>query len=242
MEFTCLHRASLCCVLSLASSSAAFAAPGFFFTKNSLMSEKNYAQYIHEAHELGAPVKIFTVDFNPMTADHLRDFNDMQRELREFSETSRDGVILFGYSATSKFVAKLALEEANIRGLFVMDPVDGTPPFMSQRNFPVFLEPAMVIKVPTWIVQSEYGSVPASMGPACVPKDYGADFFAAHVEPQMLRHEKITGSDHTDFLNPPISMILEKPCKPGTATSASVLNTTLSLFRDFLGAQVNGYR
>jgi hypothetical protein len=76
--------------------------------------------------------------------------------------------------------------------------------------------------------------VPAALGQACVPKDYGADFFAAHIDPLKLRHEKIKGADHTDFLNPPISRILQNSCKAGTATSASVLSTSLNLFRNLI--------
>jgi hypothetical protein len=217
--------------------STAQADPAYFFTRNSMMDDVNIQPYMDDAHAAGGDMQmVFVVDFNPMTANHLRDFEKMRQAFHEFSKNASDGVVLFGYSATSKFVAKLAAEESNVRGVFLMDPVDGTPPFVGKKKFPVFLDDQMRIKVPTWIVQSEFGVEPATMGQACVPKEYDGVFFGAHVEQLFLNYVKVAGSGHNDFLNPPISMILKSACKRGTLPSREVLGFTREFFGTFISS------
>jgi pimeloyl-ACP methyl ester carboxylesterase len=216
---------------------SAQAAPAYFFTRNSMMNDVNIQPYMDDARTAGGDMQtIFVVDFNPMTANHLRDFEKMRETLREFSRNAPDGVVIFGYSATAKFIAKLAAEEANVRGVFLMDPVDGTPPFVGKKNFPVFLDDQIHIKVPTWIVQSEFGVEPATMGKACVPKEYDGVFFGAHVEPSFLNYVKVPGSGHNDFLNPPVSLILQTACKRGTVPSQEVLGFTREFFGKFISS------
>jgi hypothetical protein len=156
----------------------------------------------------------------------------MREALTAFSKKATDGLVLFGYSATAKFVAKLATENFNIKALFLIDPVDGTPPFTSKKNFPVFLTEESHINAPTWIVKSEFGTTPWALGKPCVPHEHGSEFFASHTDLSMLKFIHIAGSSHIDFLHPPISQMLKMPCKPGSANPESTRTTTLQLFQE----------
>ncbi len=125
----------------------------------------------------------------------------------------------------------------NIRALFLIDPVDGTPPFCQKKNFPVFLDDETRINVPTWIVKSEFGTAPWALNQTCVPKDFGSDFFANHINSSKLKFIQINGSGHTDFLANPVSIFLEKACKPGTLSKNDVLATTQSLFHEAINSK-----
>ncbi len=207
---------------------------GYFFTKNSLMSDANIQAYTDTVPKFNTVQTIFTVDFNPLTANHVRDLKKIREALQEFSKKATEGIVLFGYSATSKFVAKLASENFNIKALFLIDPVDGTPPFSSKQNFPIFLDENTQINVPTSIVQSEFGTQPWMLGLPCVPEGLGAEFFAQHVNPNLLKFVKIPGSGHIDFMSPPVSKMVEATCKAGTAVKTQVRSVTQTLFKQLI--------
>jgi hypothetical protein len=230
MDFRIVFAAAPVAAILSVSALPAMADVGYFFTKNSFMSEENIKSYMDLANATGAIKTVFSVDFNPLTANHVRDLKLMRESLLEFSKQATDGVILFGYSATSKFVAKLAAEVENIKALFLIDPVDGTPPFCAKKNFPVFLTNDTHISVPTWIVKSDFGTQPWTLNQTCVPKDFGADFFSKHIEAAKLKFIQIAGSGHTDFLANPVSLFLEKACKPGTLAKSEILTMAQDLF------------
>lgn len=71
------------------------------------------------------------VRFLPMVADHWRDVLDLFRKVQHELRLGRR-VHLFGYSIGAKFAARLGKDMPNISSVFLLDPVDGGPPFGSR--------------------------------------------------------------------------------------------------------------
>jgi hypothetical protein len=209
--------------------------PVFLLIRSTVMTSKNVEPYFRNSHVNSGNIVVFTVDYNPLTANHVRDYKKLQKFYRELSPRAPHGVVLFGYSATAKFAARLARDEMNVRGLFLLDPVDGAPPMCGQKKFPTFLfDGAPLISVPTAIVSSEYGEAKGLMKAACVPAGNGSQHFVEHVDASVLEWVRVEKAGHLAFMNPPMAFVARAICHPGKRKAKDVVREAVEVWDRFL--------
>ncbi len=160
----------------------------------------------------------------------------MQRE----QQTGRR-VHLLGYSIGGKFAARIGKDLPNISSVFLLDPVDGGPPFASRLwpQFPVFLiDPWNKISCPTWLVETQYGEKPSPLGPACVNFGLGSEHFRRHIQPQLLIQHFARQAGHLDVIGPSnvplLAPLIEVVCGRGTRQKADIEAEVLSFFRHYV--------
>ncbi len=223
---------------SVALSSAARAdatGPVFLLVRSTVMTSKNVEPYLRNRHVNPNNVAVFTVDYNPLTANHVRDYQKLQKFYRGLVARAQHGVVLFGYSATEKFAARLARDEVNARGVFLLDPVDGAPPMCGEKKFPTFLfDGAPLISVPTAIVSSEYGESKWLMNAACVPSGKGSEHFVEHVNGAFLERVRVEKAGHLAFMNPPMAFVARAICHPGKRKAKDVVWEAVEVWDRFL--------
>jgi pimeloyl-ACP methyl ester carboxylesterase len=214
--------------------------PLFLMVRSNVMTAKNVEPYLGNRHINPQNVAIFTVDYNPLTANHVRDYDRLKKFYRDLGPRADNGVVLMGYSATAKFAARLARDEGHVRGLFLMDPVDGAPPMCGAAKFPTFLtDDAPPISVPTTILSSEYGESKWLMNAACVPPGNGADHFAEHVDAGLLEMVRVERAGHLDFMNPPMAIVARMICHPGKRRARDVVLEAVGFWDRFLERILN---
>jgi pimeloyl-ACP methyl ester carboxylesterase len=203
-------------------------------------NRSNYDPYVSAAVSRGAfssdNLLFLLPDTNPVTANHARDFVAFQRQFSEFTTDGSDSVILFGYSAGGKFAAKLAQDNNNVKGLFLVDPVDGQPPFVNDpERFPtVLVEGSPIFNIPTVVVESGLGTRPGFLNVPCVSPNAGPQTFARFVERSSLEFLTLAGASHVDFLAPPIEFIVRSLCARGESDARTNLEKTLEKWSEFL--------
>lgn len=177
----------------------------------------NYSPYLAEAHRQGSESRFFLVDSHLLGANHVRDRVRLETEFADFAARNPQGVVVFAFSIGAKFAARLALEHDAVKGLFLVDPVDGgSPVFRDETRFPDFLPAdAGIIEVPTVILESEHGATPVMLGMSCVPPDVGPNRFAQHVSPDLLERRYFPRLGHVSFLAPPLLPLAKWGCAPG---------------------------
>ncbi len=196
-----------------------------------------FAPYIsmHQFNEVAS----FPIPIDPIHINHEHRYQLLAREMDKLLARNPDGVVLFGYSIGGKFAARLAQEYASVRGVFLIDPVDGGAPIpIIDRLFPLFIDETKVtIFKPTTILRSEFGGKPGMMLAACVPQGMGAEHFAKTVNPASLTKHFIPGAGHLDFLAkpwPPTFVVARAACAKGSSESSQTLNLALKAWGEFV--------
>lgn len=212
---------------------AASADLGLFVLGGAQTTLQNFAPYINATALSAEHVLVRLPDTNPFTANHLRDMNQYQNDLEKFLPLNSEGVVLFAYSGGAKFAARLALDNKSVRGIFLMDPVDGPPPFTNDElKFPTVLKPdTPQLDIPVFIIKSERGGLPGFLGVPCVSKGNGPDHFVSFVDPAKLQFYTAPGASHLDFLEPPLKALASAACArskevPGATRANALVNWT----------------
>jgi hypothetical protein len=208
---------------------------GILVLRSSAVSKSVYQPYLENDCVREANLSFAEVDYNPLTANQLRDLRMIQAVAEEAAKASSRGLIVFAYSEAGKFAAKLASLNSHVKALFLMDPVDGTPPFSSPRRFPIFLDEKFpVLKIPTTVLESELGSKFKRFGYSCVPEDMGPKRFYRHVESSYLNKVVLEGLGHSDFLRREKTSLVELVCGKGVVPHDEALARILEHWRAFL--------
>lgn len=189
---------------------------GFLILRSSAVKERIYYPFLQNTCVQEGRTAFGLIDYNPLTANQPRDLAQLLETVKELSVQAPRGIIILAYSETGKFAAKLASLNSEIRALFLMDPVDGTPPFSSSSRFPIFLDENFpVLKIPVTILESELGPKFKRLGHSCVPLDMGPQRFYRHVEPDALTRVYMEKFGHADFLKRENLNIVEIMCGTG---------------------------
>jgi len=174
---------------------------GFLILRSSAVKEKVYTPFEALSCLKEGVLSHGLVDYNPLTANQPRDLQDLTKRLSELELRTPRGVVIFAYSETGKFAAKLASLNPHVKGLFLMDPMDGTPPFSPAKRFPVFLDENFPqLNIPTTVLESEFGSKSKRLGYSCVTKEMGPEHFYNFIHPASLNRVLMPGLGHADFL------------------------------------------
>lgn len=143
--------------------------------------------------------------------------------------------VVLAYSETGKFAAKLATKNESIKALFLMDPVDGTPPFSSPRRFPIFLDGNFpTLNIPVTLLESEYGPKFRRLGHSCVPQEMGPARFVRHISPESLERVFMSGLGHADFLMRSGVHLVELMCGSGPEPEDQTFARVRAEWRRFL--------
>ena len=198
-------------------------------------TEQNFEPYIEATELAPSQVLIRLPDTNPFSANHARDIKNYQIDVQKFSEQNADGIVLFAYSGGGKFAAKLAQDNPQVRGIFLLDPVDGPPPFTKDdAKFPTILKDgAAKFNIPVFIVKSERGGLPGFLGVPCVTPGMGPDHFASYVSPEKLQFYTAPGASHLDFLAPPLKPLAAGACARSKEIPGSTRNNALTSWTEF---------
>ncbi len=198
-------------------------------------TEQNFAPFVNSLNLVPDQILVRFPNTNPFTANHMINMKEYQIDFQAFSQKNTAGVVLFAYSGGGKFAAKLAQENANVQGVFLIDPVDGPPPFTNDENrFPTVLkEDSPIFKMPFVIVKSELGSSPGLFGIPCVPPNYGPEHFARFVEPIKLKFYLQEGASHLDFLYPPLKLLAANACARSQEISGTARANALTAWLEF---------
>ncbi|MBM3383257.1 MAG: hypothetical protein FJY29_12600 [Betaproteobacteria bacterium] len=208
---------------------------GVLVLRSSAVNAEVYEPYLQNDCLREANLFFAEVDYNPVTANQIRDLQTIVTVAREAAKTSSRGLVVFAYSEAGKFAVKLASLDSNVRALFLMDPVDGTPPFSSPRRFPVFLDGSFPpLRVPTTILESELGSQFKRLGYSCVPEDMGPKHFYLHVDPEFLNRVLLDDLGHSDFVRMKKMTLVEWMCGKGIIPREQALGRIIKIWEDFL--------
>ena len=210
-------------------------AKGYIFIAGLLSGPKNYEPYIKATGATQDQTLFLEFDQSPFSANHVRDYAKMNLAYEQLEARSPGGVVLFGFSAGSKFAFKLAQDHSTARALFLLDPVDGGPPiFSNNKTFPDFANSTSYqLSIPTVFLETEFGPK-MMMGLACVPAKKGPDHYAPHFQPAHITRIFLPGAGHPDFLYPPVNPLAKMGCGKSQVDSQTVRAQTLSVWNDFL--------
>ena len=178
-------------------------------------------------------VQYRNVDVSPLTADHRKEL----RATLEVLDATEDPMLLIGYSLGGKIAYKAALERPEqVIGLFLMDPIDGAPPFTSpSRRFPIWVDPVaqpLLESIPVEILFSDKAYATGFLGVPCVPQKAGPETFKDAI-PWANVH-RFSDFSHIDFLYPPISITAQISCRKGSSDAADKGRAqALALWNDF---------
>lgn len=208
---------------------------GFLILRSSAVKESVYKPFIDEDCVRNGTFVFGNIDYNPLTANQIRDLERLQSVTEELAPRSARGIVVFGYSETGKFAAKLASLNPHVKALFLMDPVDGTPPFSSPKRFPVFLDANFpVLNIPATILESGLGPKFKRLGHSCVPENMGPSRFYKHIEPSKLTRVFMEDLGHADFLFRSGPNIVELMCGSGPLTNSAAFEKVLTQWKTFL--------
>jgi Chlorophyllase enzyme len=170
------------------------------------------ANYTDKAAQKGYEIEVFLPDAGLFTANHSRDLqtyeNSLTARIAKSTSPETKQMAFFGFSMGGKFAAKLA-QTFDVKGVFLIDPVDGAPPFQKVTDrFPLFLQNPN----PNWrdkgngtasltIINSSLGQKPGFGGQPCVPVDHGSQWFAAQLGAQTSEQTQIEDAGHLDMLS-----------------------------------------
>lgn len=223
-----------------------------FFFCGALCSAGSLSEFTEVAERAGYTTQVFELDTNPFTANHERDFTQYREAIAAaISEAPEAARIYFGYSAGSKFAARLASEvDTAVDGLFLLDPVDGPPPLQKDFvRFPVFLENIS----PSWrqlrtqeskthpsvfkILNSELGERAGFGGVPCVSANYGPRWFAQRMGAQANETFELKSAGHLDPLSRQPRFPGNLACPAGSKDAATkARKNALDQFSEFLAS------
>ncbi|MEY4065730.1 MAG: hypothetical protein RIR26_1938 [Pseudomonadota bacterium] len=208
---------------------------GFLVLRSSTVQEKVYEPFVENECVKQGKTLFGRVDYNPLTANQMRDLANLQNVVQTLSAQSERGVVILAYSEAGKFAAKLASLDSNVRALFLMDPVDGTPPFSSPQRFPIFLDENFpTLSIPVTVLESELGPRFERFGSSCVPPEMGPPRFYRHITPESLHRIFMEGLGHADFLLRPSFNVVDFMCGSGPASNEVVFARVLDEWNHFL--------
>lgn len=201
---------------------------GFLILRSSVIPEEVYHPFVEGDCVRQGKVVFATVDYNPFTANQIRDLAKIKDAAVQLSSEAPRGTVVLAYSEAGKFAAKIASLNTSIKALFLMDPVDGTPPFSSPKRFPIFLDETFPkLQIPAMILESELGPSFKRLGHSCVTQEMGPKRFYRHVEGTHLQKIFMAGLGHADFLQKdgfnPIEMLCGGGILPKETAFALVL-------------------
>ena len=211
---------------------------GYVFVAGLMSGAKNYAPYLAATNASAEQIVFLQFDQSPFSANHVRDYAKMKESYEQLEAHSPGGIVLFGFSAGSKFAFRLAEDHASsARALFLLDPVDGGPPLFSNKTiFPDFIDDnSRELEIPTVFLETEFGPKPAMLGLSCVPAKKGPQHFAPHINPALLKRVFLAGAGHPDFLYPPVNPLTAIGCGKSQVNSETVRAQTLAAWKGFLG-------
>lgn len=173
---------------------------GLLVLRSSAVPEKIYHPFTDADCARESKIIFGNIDYNPLTANQPRDLEYLKPIVLELAAKAPQGVVILAYSETGKFAAKLASMFPHVKALFLMDPVDGTPPFSSPQKFPIFLnEDFPILRIPVTVLESEYGPKFKRLGHSCVPENMGPSRFYRFIETQALTRVFMDGLDMRIF-------------------------------------------
>jgi pimeloyl-ACP methyl ester carboxylesterase len=208
---------------------------GFFVLRSSAVEEKTYTPFIESDCIREGELAFGDIDYNPLTANQQRDLDNMVGLIKELSVRATRGIVVLAYSETGKFAAKLAALDAQVKGLFLMDPVDGTPPFSSPKKFPIFLDEKFpTLTIPTVVMESELGPQFKRLGHSCVPENMGPDRFYKHISTDSLKRVFLKGFGHADFLLRRGFNLVELMCGTGIYPKEDAFAVVLEEWKAFV--------
>lgn len=208
---------------------------GVLILRSSAVKEHIYSPFLDNECVREARLVFGNIDYNPITANQIRDLEKMNFLTQALAQQSSRGIIVLAYSETGKFAAKLASLHHQIKALFLMDPVDGTPPFSSPKRFPIFLDDNFpILSIPTTILESEFGPKFKRLGLSCVPEDMGPERFYRFVEPASLQRIYMDGLGHADFLKRTGINLVELMCGGGQIPKDEAFARVLDIWNEFL--------
>lgn len=214
---------------------------GILILRSSAVKEHIYSPFLDNECVRHGRLVFGNIDYNPITANQVRDLEKMNFLTQALAKQSPRGIIVLAYSETGKFAAKLASLHPEIKALFLMDPVDGTPPFSSPKRFPVFLDENFpTLTIPTTILESEFGPKFKRLGLSCVPEDMGPERFYRFVEPAVLQRIYMAGLGHADFLKRTGINLVELMCGGGQIPKDEAFARVLEIWNEFL-EQASGH-
>jgi hypothetical protein len=208
---------------------------GIIVLRSSAVKEQVYSPFLDNECVRQANLVFGNVDYNPLTANQLRDLEMLNFLTKALGEQSPRGIVILAYSETGKFAAKLASIHSHVKSLFLMDPVDGTPPFSSPKRFPVFLDENFpMLTIPTVILESEFGPKFKRLGHSCVPQDMGPERFYRHIDPISLERVFMDGLGHADFLKRTGFNLVELMCGGGQIPKDVAFDRVLQIWNGYL--------
>lgn len=233
-----LHFMTLFCLLVCFAPQTAGASCSeivFLILRSSAVKEDVYKPFLeHKCVREGAIV-FGNIDYNPLTADQPRDLIKMQELVDGLARDGNSKIVILAYSETGKFAAKLAAENESITAMFLMNPVDGTPPFSSPRRLPIFLDENFpILSISTTILESEFGPKFKRLGHSCVPDGMGPVRFYRHVAESALTKIYMDGLGHADFLRRSGINLVELMCGGGKLDRDTSFARVLSEWHEFL--------
>jgi hypothetical protein len=210
---------------------------GVMFISGAQSTEQNFSPYTRMPELTQASFVFEYPDASPFTGNHQRDYLRMRESFENLSSRSPAGVVIFAYSVGGKFAARLALEKQEVKGLFLVDPVDGAPPLFGDKDrYPDFLKANLTenLAIPTFILASEQGEQGGFLGIPCVPQARGPKHFEGFISKEWLTFKVISGASHIDFLEPPLTAFAKWGCAPSRTEGSLVRGETQTLWQTFL--------
>lgn len=221
-----------------------------FFFCGALCTAASLQAYVDQARARGHETRVLELDVNPITADHSRDLRSFGAAVREATaDAPASKRVFFAFSGGAKFAARLAAErDTGVDGLFLLDPVDGPPPFnRPSTRYPVLLESVG----PAWrlarsdggprmparlrIVRTEFGEKAGFTGVPCVPSAYGSKWFSERLGAEDDETTTVAGVGHLDALSRKPSLPARSLCPSGgEEASRAATDAVASDFGAFL--------
>jgi len=187
------------------------------FFCGALCSAASLQGYVDAAATRGLDTRVLLLDTNPLSADHGRDLEIYRAAVDAEIERSRaagrsEDVSFFAYSGGAKFATRIA-QDTQVKGLFLLDPVDGPPPgSQPSARFPVYLgeidaswrragsQNASLPPAGLRIVRTEKGEQKGFTGTACVTPAYGPRLFAERLGATSTEQLTLEQVGHLDVL------------------------------------------
>ena len=183
----------------------------------------------------------FHITINPLMANHVRDYRNLRKQVQELGQ-KYSRVYTFGYSIGGKFSARLARDEPEIRGAFLLDPVDGGPPIFPRRfsHLPVFFKRnSTIIQKPTWVLETEFAQKPNStIGLRCVNYKLGAKHFLRYISRKKRQYHLVEDAGHLQLIEAlsPESMeeVGHDACPAGSRSLDDIMEESIAFWHSFL--------
>ena len=203
--------------------------------------DRQFDMYLDQLQHTSCKVLHFTIGMSPWNVNHWRDLYLLALLVRHELMCGLR-VHLFGYSIGGKFAARLAQMIPEIASIFLLDPVDGGLPLLSDQIpfLPVFMEiGSPMIEVPCWLIETELGSACNNLGLPCVPVGLGSGHFRAHIAQEYLRFYFLEDVGHLQLIedNPYdpdyLVQLTNSLCASGKKTPQEIEAELIQIFKEY---------